>query len=318
MINPPGKIDLHVHFLPQAYREALLHNSGADQDKFPTPAWNPEMHLEFMAAMDISTAMLSVSSPHLNFGDDAAARILARKANEEGAAVVREYPGRFGLLASLPLPDPMGSIAEIVYAIDTLNADGFTLPTNACGVYLGHPTLDPVFEVLNQRKAVVVIHPTKPSRVPPQVAENAPIPMMEFLFDTTRTITNLILYRTLKRYPDVKIVVPHAGAFLPLLADRLWAFTAYLPPQDNEIPDVFGELRCLYYDVAGFCVPRQLGVLLGITGTDHLLYGSDFPYTPQFGCELLADALEKTDLLTADDRRAMYRNTALKLFPRLV
>lgn len=312
-----GTIDLHVHYLPRAYREALLTHAGAERDRFPTPDWNPEMHLAFNEAMHIATAMLSVSSPHLNFGDDAAARVLARQANEEGAEVARKYPGRFGLLASLPLPDADGSIAEIAYALDTLQADGFTVPTNACGVYLGDPRLDPVFAALNQRRAVVVIHPTKPSRVPPNVAERAPIPMMEFLFDTTRTVTNLILNRTLRRFPDIKLVVPHAGAFLPLLADRLFAFTTYLPPQESDVPDVYAELRGLYYDMAGFCVPRQLSVLLGITGPENLLYGSDFPYTPQFGCQMLADMLEKTDLLSSDDRRAVYHANALKLFPRL-
>jgi len=141
MNHRQGKIDLHVHYLPQAYREALLVHGGGDQDRFPTPDWNPEMHLQFMDAMGIATAMLSVSSPHLNFGDDAAARVLARQANEEGADLVRKYPKRFGLLASLPLPDTQASIAEIGYALDTLGADGFTVPTNACGVYLGDPRL---------------------------------------------------------------------------------------------------------------------------------------------------------------------------------
>ncbi len=317
MNHRQGKIDLHVHYLPRAYREALLTHAGADRDKFPTPDWDPELHLQFMDAMGIATAMLSVSSPHLNFGDDAAARVLARQANEEGADLARKYPRRFGLLASLPLPDVQACIAEIGYALDTLSADGFTMPTNARGVYLGDERLDPVLEALNRRRAVVVIHPTRPGSVPENVAEKAPIPMMEFLFDTTRTVTNLILNRTLRRFPDITFVVPHAGAFLPLLADRLFAFTAYLPPADHDTPDVYAELGGLSYDVAGFCVPRQLSVLLGITGPGHLLYGSDFPYTPQFGCELLADALEKTDLLSDEDRRAVYRGNALTLFPRL-
>lgn len=317
MNNPEGKIDLHVHYLPRAYREALSRHGGSDQDKFPTPDWNPELHMEFMETMNIATAMLSVSSPHLNFGDDAEARTLARQANEEGAELMRKYPGRFGLLASLPLPDVDGSIEEISYVLDTLHADGFTVPTNAHKVYLGDPRLDPVFEVLNQRRAVVMIHPTKPSRVPPNVAERAPIPMMEFLFDTTRTVTNLILNRTLKRFPDIKIVVPHAGAFLALLADRLFAFTNFMPAQDSDKPDVFAELKGLYYDVAGFCVPRQLSVLLGIANPENLLYGSDFPYTPQFGCKLLADALENTDLFADTNRQDVYRNNALRLFPRL-
>jgi predicted TIM-barrel fold metal-dependent hydrolase len=317
MNNQDGKIDLHVHYLPRAYREAIAWHGAAQQDKFPTPDWNPELHLEFMEAMNIATAMLSVSSPHLNFGDDAEARNLARQSNEEGAELVRKDPKRFGLLASLPLPDVDGSIEEIDYALDSLHADGITMPTNAREVYLGDPRLDPVFEVLNQRHAVMTIHPMKPSRVPPNVAERAPIPMMEFLFDTTRTVTNLILNRTLKRFPDIKIVIPHAGAFLALLADRLFAFTAYLATKETDKPDVFAELKGSYYDLAGFCVPRQLMVLMTIANPENLLYGSDFPFTPRFGCQILADALEKTDLLTDANRRDIYRNNALRLFPRL-
>jgi 6-methylsalicylate decarboxylase len=316
MDSPESRIDMHVHYLPRAYREALLMNPGANPDKFPTPDWNPEAHLEFMEAMHIATSMISVSSPHLSFADGASVREIARQANEEGADLAIKYPGRFGLLASLPLPDVTGSITEIEYSLDELHADGFTLPTNARGVYLGDPKLDPVFEILNKRRAVVVIHPTTPGLIPPNVAERAPIPMMEFFFDTTRTLTNLILNRTLKRFPDVRIVVPHAGAFLPLLADRLFAFTNYMP-QDGDVPDVYAELRSLYYDVAGFCVPRQLSVLLGITGPENLLYGSDYPYTPQFGCEILADLLEKTDLLTDAHRKDIYRGNALRLFPHL-
>ncbi|HEY9162533.1 MAG TPA: amidohydrolase family protein [Desulfomonilia bacterium] len=316
MNGKEGKIDMHVHYLPYAYREALLKNPGANPDRFPTPDWNPEMHLEFMEAMHITTSMISVSSPHLSFADGVYASKIARQSNEEGAELAEKYPGRFGLLASLPLPDETGSIDEIEYALDVLHADGFTLPTNARGVYLGDPKLDPVFEVLNKRRAIAVIHPTTPGLIPPNVAERAPIPMMEFFFDTTRTVTNLILNRTLKRFPDIRIVVPHAGAFLPLLADRLFAFTNFMP-QDGDVPDVYAELKNLYYDVAGFCVPRQLSVLLGITGPENLLYGSDFPYTPRFGCEILADLLEKTELLTYTNRQDIYRGNAISLFPRL-
>ncbi len=312
-----AKIDLHVHFLPQAYKEALLLHGGSLRDKFPTPGWDAERHLEDMAQLGIEISFLSISSPHFNFGDNAAAGVVARKSNEEGAELARRYPKNFGLFASLPLPDLNGSLAEIEYATHVLQVDGFVLPTNVRGVYLGNPVLDPVMEALNTCGAVAAIHPNRPGSIPDNVADSIPIPIMEFFFDTTRTISNLMVNGTLKRFPNIKWVVPHAGAFLPLLVDRLSAFLQYMPPQTDEpIPGVFDLLNRLYYDVAGFCVPRQLGVLLQTVDISHLVYGSDYPYTPVIGCSMLADALENTNLLSAETRHAIFRDNALKLISR--
>lgn len=91
---------------------------------------------------------------------------MAHKVNGEGAEIVRKYPDKFGLLASLPLPNVEDSIEEIKYVLDVLHVDGFTLPTNTLGIYLGNSCLDPVMAELNKRKAVVVLHPNKPSSVP--------------------------------------------------------------------------------------------------------------------------------------------------------
>lgn len=76
----------------------------------------------------------------------------------------------------------------------------------------------------------------------------------------------------------------------------------------------YDTLKNLYYDVAGVCLPRQLAALLQIVNVDHLLYGSDYPYTPLFGGIILADALDKTNLLNNEQRRAVYHDNALKLF----
>jgi 6-methylsalicylate decarboxylase len=310
------KIDIHAHYVPQAYREALLNYGEKNRDKYPTPDWDVETHLNVAKRLGISTTMLSITSPHINFGDDHAAKILARKVNEDGAKLVKKYPGQFGLLASLPLPDVAACVEEIQYAIDVLHADGFTLPTNTQGVYMGNPCLDPVFAELNKRKAVVALHPTTPSTVPKNVLEDLPMPIMEFFFDTTRTVVNMLLKGTMKRFPDVKIIVPHAGAFLPILADRIHIATQVLKIAEDGI-DVYESLRSLYYDVAGICLPRQLAALLPLVEGDHLVYGSDYPYTPTGGCIYLADALDKTTVLTDEQRRAIYCDNALKLFPRL-
>src|SRR5215218_4393731 len=113
----PPKVDVHAHFLPADYREALLANGHERPDGFPIlPEWSPEGHLEVLDRLGIGTAMLSVSSPGVAFGEDADA--WARGVNETGAATVRAHPDRFGLLASLPLPDVDAALAELRHAFD--------------------------------------------------------------------------------------------------------------------------------------------------------------------------------------------------------
>jgi predicted TIM-barrel fold metal-dependent hydrolase len=317
-VGNSSKIDMHVHYLPEAYRESLLKSGEEKPDGFPIPNWSVEKHLEVMKHLGVTTTMLSMSSPHINFGDEEAAKILARKVNEDGAKIVRKYPDEFGLLASLPLPNVENSIEEIKYALYVLHVDGFTLPTNTQGIYLGNPCLDPVMAELNKHKAVVVLHPNKPSSVPENVNEGLPVPIMEFLFDTTRTVTNMMLKGTFKRFPDIKFVIPHAGAFLTILADRMDPFLQHIPAGGEKVNvDVYAALKGLYYDLAGFCLPRQLENLLQIVDVSHLLYGSDYPYTPEYGSFMLASLLEQTDLLTDEERRAIFYDNALKLFPRL-
>lgn len=276
------------------------------------------MHLEIMDRMKIDAAMISVSSPSVHFGDDAAARLLARKVNEDGARFVTDYPGRFGVMASLPLPDVDGALREIEYAFDVLKADGIVLYTNHHGIYLGDNSLEPVFAELNRRRSVVFIHPTQPGAVPANVLEGFPLPGLEYIFDTTRAVTNLIFNGTLQRYPDIEIIVPHAGAALPILVNRIYGMLQHMVStgQKSTTPKVSKELRCLHYDLAGQPVPYQLMPLLQLVGPERMLYGSDVPYTDEAPSTLLLEKIRSTELLTDVQRKAIFEDNPIALFPR--
>jgi 6-methylsalicylate decarboxylase len=280
-----GFIDVHAHFLTGSYVTQARAAGHVVPDGMPAwPDWSAAAHLELMDRTGIDTAVLSVSSPGTHFGDDAAARRLAREVNDAGAQLVHDYPGRFGLFASLPLPDTDDALSELVYAFDTLGADGVIVETNAHGVYLGDHRLEPVFAELARRRATVLVHPTSPPCWQ-QTALGRPRPMIEFIFDTARAVTGLILAGTLTRHPGINIIVPHGGGALPLLADRIKAFLSASPSPHDPAPDPVAQLRRLYYDLAGTPFPRQVPALLSLVGPGQLLYGSDFCFTPALGIE---------------------------------
>ncbi len=314
-LTAAGRLDVHAHFVPEGYRQAALAaGHGQPDGMVELPAWTAEAHLELMDRLGIATALLSISSPGVWFGDAAAARALARQVNDEGGHLVGAHPGRFGLLASLPLPDVDASRAEIGHAIDDLGADGFVLLTNVDGTYLGDPALEPIFDELDRRHARVLLHPTSPVCWE-HTSLGRPRPMLEFLFDTTRAVVNLVLNGTVARHPNVELIVPHAGAALPVIADRVAAFALVLADVDDQTR-VLEDLARLHYDLAGFPVPRQLDAILALTTLEHLHYGSDFPFTPGFVVEMGADALDPVGQPPGSLVEALVANTR-RLFPEV-
>jgi 6-methylsalicylate decarboxylase len=287
------KIDVHAHYVPDGYRVALQ-QAGHDQpDGMPwVPEWSADQHVEMMDRLGIETSLLSVSSPGVCLREGWPAADLAREVNEDGRRAVVDHPGRFGLLASLPLPDVDAAIAEIVYCCDHLDADGFVLLTNVNGTYVSDASFEPVFHELHRRGARVLLHPTSPACWQ-HTSFGRPRPMVEFFFETTRVVVDLMLNGTLSRNPDLVLIVPHAGATLPLLADRVSAFARVLAPE----VDVLGDLARLHFDLAGFSVPRQLDALLTLTTPEHLHYGSDFPFTPEPIVAAAAGPIEEASLL---------------------
>ncbi|MER5216850.1 amidohydrolase family protein [Streptomyces sp. NPDC002838] len=219
------------------------------------PDWSPDAALATMDKAGIAASLLSVSSPGVHFGDDTAARELARAVNEEGAALVRSHSRRFGLLASLPLPDMPGALEEVRHAFDDLGADGIVLLTHYDGRHLGDSFYEPLMAELDRRAAVVSLHPTSPPCWE-ATSNGLPRPMLEFPFETARAVTGLIVGGVLDRYPGIRFIVPHAGAALPALADRIAAFALVT---DGPPVDVLGALRGLYYDLAGSPSPAGPG-----------------------------------------------------------
>jgi predicted TIM-barrel fold metal-dependent hydrolase len=314
----PGFVDVHAHFVTDWYAAQAIAAGHQLPDGMPTwPPWSVEAR-ELMDRSGIDSAVLSLSSPGAHFGDDAAARVLARRLNDFAAGVVRDHPRRFGFFASLPLPDIDSALAEIDYAFDTLGADGIILETNFQGMYLGDPRLEPVFSELDNRAAVVFIHPTSPVCWQ-QCALGRPRPIIEFIFDTARTVTDLLFAGTLDRHPRLQMIVPHCGGALPVVADRINGFMQLTGQANDGSSDAITLLRRLYYDTAGSPFPRQIPALLNLVETNQLLYGSDYPWTPAAIAELHAAAFAHAP----SPRRgatwqAVTAENAQRLLPRLV
>ena len=277
-------IDVHAHLLPTEFVSALESEGRLMDEGFPLPKYDVENHLRWMDEAGVGTSVLTLAAPQPTSAD------VVRQTNEAAARIKREHPGRFLFCAALPLPDVSRAIEEVKYALDTLKADGIKLATNVNGQYLGTPELDTLFSVLNERQAVIILHPHRPEPVNRQVMQQTPLAMQEYLSETTRAVANMISRNVLARYNNIKVVVPHCGAYLPLAVPRMKSLTQVM--QANKMVgeiDWDANLAVLYYDLAGAHSPEVIRMLLTITTPDHLLYGSDYPYAaPQVLTKSLA------------------------------
>ena len=313
-----GRIDVHQHFLPEVYARALSKAGLITVDGgMPVPAWSAQAAIEMMDRQEIGTAMISLSSPSTHFLTPDARAGLVREVNTAGAALVAAHPGRFGFFATLPMPDIAASLAEMDHAFEVLGVDGVILETNIDGTYLGAPDFAPIFAELNRRQATLFLHPTSPACFD-AVGLGRPAPLLEFPLDTTRTLVDLVYSRTLQTHPDIKVIVPHGGAALPALVARIAAFAnlPFIAPRPASEAEVFETLARLYYDLALSAHPVPLAGLRRLAPIGQILFGSDWPFTPEAGVARNIRQLTEAGL-SDDDLRAISRENALRVFPRL-
>ena len=309
------RIDVHHHILPPSYVRSVGDGRiGPLIVAGKTPEWTPQHSIEAMDRNGIEKAITSISAPGLWFGDTHVTQALTRECNDYAAAMCSDHPGRFGVFASLPLPDIDGSLREIAYALDDLKADGIGLLTNYDGKYPGDPSFAPVFDELNRRKAVVYFHPTE---APCCHAHHLAIPAatLEFPFDTTKAVTSLLFGGTFARCRDIRFVFSHAGGTIPFLAERI-ARLEVRPEFRESVPDgVIFELKRLFFDTALSANQLAFSALLKLVASEQVLFGSDYPFAPEATMAATVKGLANLGL-APEVLHAIERGNAVRLLKR--
>jgi 6-methylsalicylate decarboxylase len=307
----PGRIDVHHHLFPPFYvkeMEQMLRETG-----FSPRPWSPNTSIDMMDKAGVSVAMLS---PVQRLVMDSMSerneksRGLARRSNEYAAQLVRDYPGRFGTFAALPLPDQDASLKEIAYALDTLKADGIALWTSYEDKWVGDPAFWPAYEELNRRATAVFYHPARASccrNLPGQSG------ILEYDIDTARAIDSLLWNGTLSKFPNVRHIFAHSGGAFTVLAARI--MDDFPKNRADKVPNgVEYEIKKLYFDTAHASKIPALDALKDLVPVSQIMYGSDAPIR---NYDLTDPGLDVYPGFSETDWGAINRGNAERLFPRL-
>ena len=306
-------VDVHYHFVPPAYVQGAGNELASGLAYPPYKNWTVQSALEQMDANGVGTAVLSISTPGVWFGDNAQGRRLARICNDYAAQMRHDHPGRFGLFAAVPLPDTEGSLAEIAYAFDTLKAEGIGLLTSYKERYVGDDSFFPVLEELNRRHATVFLHPNDPMCCG-QIKDFVPSAMIEYPTDTTRAFLSLLYNGALTKFPDINWIVCHSGGTIPMLMGRFMAL-GRAPAESKRVPveTIPAAVRRLYFDTANGFTKPAMAAMMAVADPTHIMFGTDYPYVPVGANEggLLQLGLAPEQL------QAIFRDNALRLMPGL-
>ena len=301
------KVDVHHHMIPPVWADALRSGPSAQNLR----KWSPEASLAFMDTHEIQTAMLSLTSPGPSLWQGDERRQMFRKVNEYGAAQAQATPTRFGFFAALPLPDIDGALKELEYALDHLRADGVILMSNIGDQYLGDKLFAPLWAELDRRETVVFIHPNT-MRLPD--LPGIPSALVDFTLATTRTAVDMVVHGIFTLQSKVKVILPHAGGFLPYISQRLVKAGSTLPGAPNA--DVLLQIyRRFYFDTALSTSPPALSALMKFADPGHILFGSDFPYGAGLAGEF-TDTLDHSGEFTDLEYKSIANGNAARLFSR--
>jgi 6-methylsalicylate decarboxylase len=275
----PGRFDIHYHIVMPGSELARVTGGPA--------AWSPARAIEEQDRNGVAAGFVS-SAAGWKRTDPAQARNGARSWNDYVKRLGQDHPGRFGLLAALPLPDIDASLAEAEYAFDTLQADGIGIQTSYDQLWLGDPHFAPLWHELDRRRAVVYVHPTD---APCSVGLSymaAPVlgSFIEWPMNSARTMFSLMLNQVPRRFPNIRFIFAHSGGTMPLLIGRIEGMARNSRPEfPAKVREVFpdgaaAEYAKFYFDTAQGFAKVNFDAMRALVPDSHILFGSDYPFFP--------------------------------------
>jgi aminocarboxymuconate-semialdehyde decarboxylase len=239
-----------------------------------------EMHkqVERMQRDGVERTILSLATPFIDYHLDAGLAVEAATAFNDGLAdAIAPDRARFGGWAMLPMQDPDMAARELRRCVRDLGFVGGHIASNVRGVYLHDPKFTPIFEAAVDLGVPLFVHPADPLGKD-RTREFELTIVAGYLFDSTINILKMICSGFLDRWPGLKLVCAHGGAFSPALRARMQREVDTNPQLRKTLTRPVGQyLRQLYVDSICF-EPAMLRYVTDVLPVEQIMLGSDAPF----------------------------------------
>ena len=317
------RIDIHGHIYPEKYLDMLDSMGGGGTGthiaRIAKGSGNPdelEARFQMMDRAGVKIQVLS-PAPQLPYFEKKELAVKAcRFINDAYAEHVRRHPDRFVAYVTTPLPHVDAALEEMARGLDTLGMVGVTMGTSVLTRSVADPMFDPFWEEMNRRGTILFFHPHGLGACSSLVQQYDLTWPIGAEVEDTMVVGHLLAKQIPKRYPRVRIIVPHLGGDISLLMNRINNQKMLFLPADAEKPSV--TVKRLWYDTVSHAYAPALRVACEALGYDRFLLGSDYPYETGEIFQQCVDYVKDPSVgLTPDQAEAILDRNAQALF-RLV
>jgi predicted TIM-barrel fold metal-dependent hydrolase len=318
-------VDVHAHCYPKPYIEELKRIGGGDEGQIgiKIPEWSgTEERIEGMDSLGIDIQVLSLSAPNVYFQDAELSKTLAQMTNDFLSDVCKEHPDRFLCFASIPLNNLKYAFDELDRAINDLEMDGIALGTNINQRSLSEDQFLPFFEEVDKRKTPIHLHPMRAmgeDLMPPEDIKLAIPSNVGFIFETTRTIAQMTFKGTFEKYKNLTFILSHSGGAIPFVYPR-WDSAYFSYPHSHPLKKLPNPpshyLKKHYYDTALSYSLSSLRCTIDFAGIDHVLFGTDFPYSIDNRAKETIEKIENYGFSKKEKEKIYFKNVTT-LFPKI-
>jgi uncharacterized protein len=250
----------------------------------------------------------------------------ARIMNEELARITAKRPDRFSAVALLPATNVDIMLGEIDYAVKQFGFAGGMVAFGPTVKRPDHPDYEQLWAAAARLDVPIWMHPSRPPVYPDyideQVSKYQVWQTLSWLMDSSAAMVRIVFAGVFDRYPDLKLIVHHHGALVPLFAKRMQYGWDYFEESTGkkQVTSIsrpyIDHFRKFYCDTAtqGH-EPALLEMACRFFDSSRILFGSDAPMDATGGKAFTLDAASSVEAMAipAEDKQRIYRGNALKL-----
>jgi len=288
--------DIHCHFVPdEFFRFAEARDEFAIKVKrregdlvdldirgmhfgLNTTFFDLGKQIERMQRDGVERTILSLATPFIDYHLDASIAVeAARVFNDALAGAIESDRKRFGGWAVLPMQDPKAAADELRRCVRNHGFLGGHIASNVRGVYLNDEQFEPIVRAAMDLNVPLFVHPADPLGKD-RTREYELTIVAGYLFDNTINILKMICSGFLDKWPSLKLVCAHAGAFSPILRARMQREVDTNPQLQRTLKMPVGDyLKRLYFDSICF-EPAILRYVVDVVPVERVMLGSDAPF----------------------------------------
>ncbi|MDC3272910.1 amidohydrolase family protein [Hyphomicrobiales bacterium] len=270
----PDDSNVQLRFADEASRKQSIKHH---QERMPYLT-DIDERLPDMSDMQVDVAAVSCAPKQFFYSTEPSLGHESSQVVNDGIANnIKDHKDTHIGLGTVPLQDTDLAIKEMKRCINELGFKGLQIGARVSEEEeLDTTRLFPFWEAAQELDIPMLIHPSSFSS--PRLAKHHMMNIIGNPLDTTVGVHYLIFGGVMERFPNLKFVLSHGGAFASHYSARMdHAYGARPDCRDkiHQKPSVY--LSKFYFDTLVFS-KEQLSYLISRFGSDHILLGTDYPY----------------------------------------